>query len=144
MACGTPILLTAAVLPPTLHYTDELLQSRAEPHSSHAWQQQKRAGPLQAPQDQRVVVAPSSLPSGRLVCLRLLHHSRLRHLHPSSPSAVEACGIRRILDTAEALLPSCLSVKCVAGARLITGPDKDLVVWAVCMGQLTPGLCCFH
>lgn len=86
-----------------------------------------------------MVVAPSSLPSGRLVGVQLPRHSQLWRLYPSSPSAVEACGICCILNTAEVLLSLYLNVKCVAGTLLFCLScwlqDKDFVVWGVCMGS---------
>lgn len=92
--------LTVLVIPLLLLCClDELCQSKVETHISFAWQQQKWAGPFQAPQDEWVDVAPSSFPSGWLASVQLPRHSQLRHLHPSSASAVEPRGLCCILAT---------------------------------------------
>lgn len=89
------------LVPFLLCHSDELLQPEDEAHISGAQQQQKRAGPLQASQGERMVLAPSGFPSGRLASLQLPCYSQFWHLHPPPASAVEPCALCRILDVSK-------------------------------------------
>lgn len=88
-------------VPLLLCHPDELLQPEDEAHIPDARQQQKRAGPLQASQGERMVLAPSGFPSGRLASLQLPCYSRFWRLHPPPASAVEPCALCRILDVSK-------------------------------------------
>lgn len=117
--------------------SDELLQSEVETHVSRARQQSDGADPFQASQDKRLVVAASSFPSGRLASVQLPGRGHLRHLRPSSASAVEPRGLCCILngEPKPRLLSKRVTFRLDNGANIglvyAPGRDKDVVVRAV-------------
>ena len=97
-----------------------------------------------------MVVAASSVPSGRLASVQLPGRGHLRHLRPSPASAVEPRGLQRILHAEpkphRPSKPVTFRLDNGADIGLVyaPGPDKDVVVRAAATRDKLPlflGLC---
>ena len=129
---------------------DELFWLEVEAHRSCTWQQQEWAGLLQTPQDQRVVMAPTSLPAGCVAGVHLPRHSQLWHPYPSSASAVEPRCLCCILNAQKSCQYSwlCSVINFTFEYWADTNPlwwfsevcwtRQRFVVWPVCIAPVIP------